>query len=148
MQADTPAGSAKTKLRILVAKPGLDGHDRGARVVASSFADMGFDVDLGAMFLTPEEAVKQAIENDVHFLGISSLAGGHKTLVPEVLQLLKVRHAEHILVVVGGIIPTHDYEELFQQGVAAIFGPGTILTEAALALLEVMISKNPDHSSR
>lgn len=134
--------------RILVCKLGQDGHDRGARVVASSFADMGFDVDLGAMFLTPEEAVKQAIENDVHFLGISSLAGGHKTLVPEVLQLLKVRHAEHILVVLGGIIPTHDYEELFQQGVAAIFGPGTILTEAALALLEVMISKNPDHSSR
>ena len=123
--------------RILIAKLGQDGHDRGAKVVATSFADIGFDVDIGPLFQTPQEAVKQAMENDVHILGISSLAAGHKQLVPETIQALKNIDRSHIMVVVGGVIPRKDYDYLFEQGVAAVFGPGTNIAEAAINLLEL-----------
>jgi len=125
--------------RIMVAKLGQDGHDRGAKIIASGFADMGFDVDIGPMFQTPAEAARQAAENDVHILGISSLAAGHKTLVPETIDALKAIGREDILVVVGGVIPTSDYDFLFEKGVAGVFGPGTVLAEAAIGLLELMI---------
>lgn len=125
--------------RIMVAKLGQDGHDRGAKVIATSFADIGFDVDVGPLFQTPKEAARHAAENDVHILGISSLAAGHKTLVPETLAALKSIGREDILVVVGGVIPPQDYEVLFQNGVAAVFGPGTVVSAAATELLKVMI---------
>lgn len=127
--------------RMMIAKLGQDGHDRGAKVIATSFADLGFDVDMGPLFQTPEEAVRQAAENDVHILGISSLAAGHKTLVPETIEALKKIGRSDILVVVGGVIPTQDYDFLFECGVAAVFGPGTIVSEAASALLQVMIAR-------
>ncbi len=123
--------------RILIAKLGQDGHDRGAKVVATSFADIGFDVDIGPLFQTPQEAVKQAMENDVHILGISSLAAGHKELVPETIKALKDIGKSHIMVVVGGVIPRKDYAFLFDAGVAAVFGPGTNIAEAAIDLLEL-----------
>lgn len=125
--------------RIMIAKLGQDGHDRGAKVVATSFADIGFDVDIGPLFQTPEEAAKQAAENDVHFLGVSSLAAGHKRLVPETIAALKAIGREDILVVVGGVIPQKDYEFLFDAGVAAVFGPGTNIGEAAIALLDIAL---------
>lgn len=121
--------------RIMVAKLGQDGHDRGAKVIASSFADLGFDVDVGPLFQTPEEAARQAGENDVHILGVSSLAAGHKTLVPQVIKALKDIGKDNILVIVGGVIPPDDYNFLFQEGVAAVFGPGTIISEAASTIL-------------
>ncbi|MDX1666710.1 MAG: methylmalonyl-CoA mutase [Saprospiraceae bacterium] len=124
--------------RIMIAKLGQDGHDRGAKVIATSFADLGFDVDIGPLFQTPEEAVRQAAENDVHILGISSLAAGHKTLVPQTLEELKKIGRQDIMVVVGGIIPQKDYDFLFEQGVAGIFGPGTKISSAACAILEVL----------
>jgi methylmalonyl-CoA mutase len=126
--------------RILIAKLGQDGHDRGARIIATGFADMGFDVDIGPMFQTPAEAARQAAENDVHILGISSLAAGHKTLVPETIEALKAIGRDDILVVVGGVIPPTDYDFLFEKGVAGIFGPGTVLAEAALSLLRLMMN--------
>ena len=125
--------------RIMIAKLGQDGHDRGAKIIATSFADLGFDVDIGPLFQTPEEAAIQAVENDVHILGISSLAAGHKTLVPETIQHLIEIGRENILVIVGGVIPPHDYEFLFDQGVAAVFGPGTIISEAASEILKIML---------
>ncbi len=125
--------------RIMVAKLGQDGHDRGAKVIATGFADMGFDVDLGPLFQTPEEAARQAVENDVHILGISSLAAGHKTLVPETIEALRKYGRDDIMVVVGGVIPPNDYPFLFECGVAAIFGPGTVLTKAASEILGLMI---------
>ena len=125
--------------RIMVAKMGQDGHDRGAKVVSTSFADMGFDVDIGPLFQTPKEAAKQAVENDVHILGISSLAAGHKTLVPCVIEELKQLGRKDILVVVGGVIPSQDYDYLFKAGVSGIFGPGTVIAEAASQILEIMI---------
>ncbi len=125
--------------RIMVAKLGQDGHDRGAKVIATSFADLGFDVDMGPLFQTPEEAVRQAAENDVHILGISSLAAGHKTLVPQTIEALKTIGREDILVVAGGVIPPQDYQFLFDAGVAAVFGPGTIIAEAAIDILKIMI---------
>ena len=125
--------------RIMVAKMGQDGHDRGAKVVSTSFADMGFDVDIGPLFQTPKEAAKQAVENDVHILGISSLAAGHKTLVPFVIEELKQLGRKDILVVAGGVIPSQDYDFLFQAGVSGIFGPGTVIAEAASQILEIMI---------
>ena len=128
--------------RIMVAKMGQDGHDRGAKVVSTSFADLGFDVDIGPLFQTPKEAAKQAVENDVHILGISSLAAGHKTLVPHVIEELKVLGREDILVVAGGVIPAQDYDYLFKAGVSGIFGPGTVIAEAAAQILKTMI----DHS--
>ena len=126
--------------RILVAKMGQDGHDRGAKVVASSFADLGFDVDLGPLFSTPEEVAKQAIENDVHVVGISTLAAGHMTLVPALIAALEELGRPDILVVAGGVIPPHDYEALYNMGVVGVFGPGTPITTSALEILEVLIS--------
>lgn len=122
--------------RILVAKMGQDGHDRGAKVIATSFADLGFDVDIGPLFQTPAEVAKQAIENDVHFLGISSLAGGHKTLIPEVIQKLREQGAPDIKVIAGGVIPQQDYEYLYNSGVSFVFGPGTVIPQAARKILE------------
>ena len=125
--------------RIMVAKLGQDGHDRGAKVIATSFADLGFDVDVGPLFQTPEEAVKQAAENDVHILGISSLAAGHKTLVPQTIKALKDIGRMDIMVITGGVIPPKDYAFLFEAGVLGVFGPGTVIAEAAAQILEVMI---------
>lgn len=127
--------------RILIVKLGQDGHDRGAKVIATGFADIGFDVDIGPLFQTPEEAVKQAIENDVHVIGVSSQAAGHKTLVPELARLLKEQGAHDIQIVVGGIIPEKDYEFLYQHGAAAIFGPGTPIPKAAIETLQVIAGK-------
>lgn len=137
--SDQFARQAGRRPRIMIAKLGQDGHDRGAKVIATSFADLGFDVDIGPLFQTPSEAVRQAIENDVHILGISSLAAGHKTLVPEVIRLLKDYDREDILVVAGGVIPPQDYDFLYEAGVAAIFGPGTIIADAAAGILELMM---------
>jgi methylmalonyl-CoA mutase len=125
--------------RIMIAKMGQDGHDRGAKVVATSFADLGFDVDIGPLFQTPAEAAKQAIENDVHILGVSSLAAGHKTLVPQVIEELKRQGREDIMVIAGGVIPQNDYPFLFDQGVVGVFGPGTIIPDAAAKILDIMI---------
>jgi methylmalonyl-CoA mutase len=127
--------------RILIAKMGQDGHDRGARVIASAFADMGFDVDIGPLFQTPEEVARQAIENDVHLCGISTLAGGHKTLVPELVRLLQQHGRGDILVVAGGVIPSQDWPALQQAGVAEVFGPGTVIPDAALRLLDLLAAK-------
>ena len=124
--------------RIMIAKLGQDGHDRGAKVIATSFADVGFDVDIGPLFQTPEEAAKQAAENDVHILGISSLAAGHKTLVPATISALKAIGREDILVIVGGVIPSQDYPFLFEQGVAAVFGPGTVISKAAIDIIDLL----------
>lgn len=125
--------------RILVAKMGQDGHDRGAKVVASSFADLGFDVDLGPLFQTPEEVAQQAVDHDVHVVGISTLAGGHKTLVPDLIHALQEKGRADILVVVGGVIPAQDHETLYQQGVVGVFGPGTPITRSANDLLDVLM---------
>jgi methylmalonyl-CoA mutase len=127
--------------RIMIAKLGQDGHDRGAKIIATSFADLGFDVDMGPLFQTPAEAARQAAENDVHILGISSLAAGHKTLVPETIAALAEIGREDIMVIVGGVIPSQDYPYLFDAGVAAVFGPGTIISEAASEILKIMIGK-------
>ena len=127
--------------RIMIAKMGQDGHDRGAKIIATSFADLGFDVDVGALFQTPEEATKQAIENDVHIIGISSLAAGHKTLVPQVIRTLKKFKREDILVILGGVIPQQDHTLLFKAGVSGIFGPGTIIAESAIEILQKIIKK-------
>jgi methylmalonyl-CoA mutase len=126
--------------RILVAKVGQDGHDRGAKVIATAFADLGFDVDIGPLFQTPEEAARQAIENDVHAVGVSTLAAGHKTLVPELVKALRAQGAPEIIVVVGGVIPQQDYDFLKAAGVAAIFGPGTVISEAARTTLKAIRS--------
>ncbi len=125
--------------RIMIAKMGQDGHDRGAKVVATGYADVGFDVDIGPLFQTPAEAAKQAVENDVHILGVSSLAAGHKTLVPQVIEELKNYGREDIMVIVGGVIPAQDYQYLFDAGAVAVFGPGTKISEAAIKILEVLI---------
>ncbi len=125
--------------RILVAKMGQDGHDRGAKVIATSFADMGFDVDISPLFQTPEEVAKQAIENDVHILGVSSLAAGHKTLIPAVIEELKRYERDDIMVIAGGVIPAKDYEFLYDNGVFGVFGPGTKIPEAAISILKLLI---------
>jgi methylmalonyl-CoA mutase len=127
--------------RILVAKMGQDGHDRGAKVVATAFADMGFDVDVGPLFQTPEETARQAVENDVHIIGISSLAGGHKTLLPKLMEELKKYGREDIMVTVGGVIPPQDYEFLYQNGASFIFGPGTKLPESAKQIMEKLLAR-------
>ncbi|MDR9364439.1 MAG: methylmalonyl-CoA mutase [Balneolaceae bacterium] len=127
--------------RIMIAKMGQDGHDRGAKVISTSFADLGFDVDIGPLFQTPEEAAKQAVENDVHILGVSSLAAGHKTLVPQVIEELKKYGREDIMVIVGGVIPNQDYQYLYDRGVAAVFGPGTVIPEAAKKILHILLDK-------
>ncbi|MEE2771623.1 MAG: methylmalonyl-CoA mutase [Bacteroidota bacterium] len=127
--------------RIMIAKMGQDGHDRGAKVVATGYADLGFDVDIGPLFQTPAEAAQQAVENDVHILGVSSLAAGHKTLVPQVIEELKKREREDIMVIVGGVIPSQDYQYLFDAGAVAVFGPGTKIGDAAIQLLEILIDE-------
>ncbi len=127
--------------RILIAKMGQDGHDRGAKVVATGYADCGFDVDMGPLFQTPEEAARQAVENDVHVLGVSSLAAGHKTLVPQVIAELKKLGREDILVIAGGVIPAQDYDYLYKAGVAAIFGPGSSVARAAVQILEILLEE-------
>jgi methylmalonyl-CoA mutase len=124
--------------RILVAKLGQDGHDRGAKVIATAFADLGFDVDIGPLFQTPEEAASDAIENDVHVVGISRQAAGHKTLVPQLIECLRVQGAKDVVVVVGGVIPAHDYDFLYDAGVSAIFGPGSNITRAAAEILALV----------
>lgn len=127
--------------RIMVAKMGQDGHDRGAKVISTSFADMGFDVDIGPLFQTPAEVAKQVVENDCHILGVSSLAAGHKTLVPQVIEELKKLGAEDVLVVVGGVIPAQDYDFLYKSGATAIFGPGTVISEAAKQILNLLLGE-------
>jgi methylmalonyl-CoA mutase len=137
--ADEFAALEGRRPRIMIAKLGQDGHDRGAKIIATAFADLGFDVDIGPMFQTPEEAARQAAENDVHILGISSLAAGHKTLVPQTIAALGALGREDILVVVGGVIPQQDYEFLWNAGAAAIFGPGTVVAKAAMELLKKLV---------
>jgi methylmalonyl-CoA mutase len=125
--------------RIMIAKMGQDGHDRGAKIIATSFADLGFDVDIGPLFQTPKEAAKQAVENDTHILGISSLAAGHKTLVPQVITALKDFKREDILVIAGGVIPQQDYDFLFNAGVSGIFGPGSVIAESAIEIIKKLM---------
>ena len=124
--------------RIMIAKMGQDGHDRGAKVVATGYADCGFDVDMGPLFQTPAESARQAVENDVHILGVSSLAAGHKTLIPQVIEELKKLGREDIVVIAGGVIPVQDYDFLYKAGVAAIFGPGTPITKSAIKMIEIL----------
>ena len=139
--ADEFAQKEGRRPRIMIAKMGQDGHDRGAKVVATGYADVGFDVDIGPLFQTPAEAAKQAVENDVHILGVSSLAAGHKTLVPQVIEELKKYDREDIMVIVGGVIPAQDYQFLFDAGAVAVFGPGTKISEAAIQILEILIGE-------
>jgi methylmalonyl-CoA mutase len=126
--------------RIMIAKMGQDGHDRGAKVVATGYADLGFDVDIGPLFQTANEAAKQAVENDVHILGISSLAGSHKTLVPKVIEALKSYGRDDIMVIVGGVVPKQDYQYLYDAGTVAVFGPGTKISETAISVLDILIN--------
>ncbi|PLX11290.1 MAG: methylmalonyl-CoA mutase, partial [Marinilabiliales bacterium] len=127
--------------RIMIAKMGQDGHDRGAKVVSTGYADLGFDVDIGPLFQTPAEAARQAVENDVHIMGVSSLAAGHKTLVPQVMEELKKLGREDIMIIVGGVIPAQDYKFLYDAGVAGVFGPGTQIPVAAIKMLEIMLDE-------
>ncbi len=137
--ADKFAQQEGRRPRIMIAKMGQDGHDRGAKVVATGYADVGFDVDMGPLFQTPAEAAKQAVENDVHVLGVSSLAAGHKTLVPQVIAELKKYGREDIMVIVGGVIPAQDYQYLFDAGAVAVFGPGTKIADAAITILDILL---------
>ena len=137
--ADLFAQQDGRRPRIMIAKMGQDGHDRGAKVVATGYADVGFDVDIGPLFQTPKEAAKQAVENDVHILGVSSLAAGHKTLVPQVIEELKAYGRDDIMVIVGGVIPKQDYQYLFDAGAVAVFGPGTKISDAAIQILKILI---------
>jgi methylmalonyl-CoA mutase len=133
--------------RMLVAKLGQDGHDRGAKVIATAFADIGFDVDIGALFQTPAEAAREAVENDVHLVGVSSLAAGHRVLVPALLEALKEQGGGDILVVVGGVIPTRDRKALADAGVAAIYPPGTRIPEAAREILRLLRARHEVHAA-
>lgn len=137
-KADAFAKKEGRRPRIMIAKMGQDGHDRGAKVVATGYADLGFDVDMGPLFQTPEESAKQAVENDVHVLAVSSLAAGHKTLVPSVIEELKKLGREDIMVIVGGVIPPQDYDFLYNAGAVAIFGPGTKIPECAIKVLDIL----------
>ncbi|MEO0991511.1 MAG: cobalamin-dependent protein, partial [Pseudomonadota bacterium] len=130
--------------RMLVVKMGQDGHDRGAKVIATAFADIGFDVDVGPLFQTPEEAAQDAVDNDVHVVGISSQAAGHKTLAPKLVEALKAQGAGDILVICGGVIPSQDYQFLYDAGVKAIFGPGTNIPEAAKDILSLIRAARPE----
>ena len=127
--------------RIMIAKMGQDGHDRGAKVCATGYADCGFDVDMGPLFQTPAEAARQAVENDVNIMGVSSLAAGHKTLIPQVIEELKRLGREDIMVIAGGVIPAQDYDFLYKAGVAAIFGPGTSVAKAACEMMKILLDK-------
>ncbi|MGY8916197.1 MAG: cobalamin-dependent protein, partial [Flavobacteriales bacterium] len=139
VMADQFAETEGRRPRIMIAKMGQDGHDRGAKVVATGYADLGFDVDIGPLFQTPQEAAKQAIENDVHIVGVSSLAAGHKTLVPQIIEELKKYGREDIMVIVGGVVPKQDYDYLFKAGAVAIFGPGTKISETAIQILDILM---------
>ena len=139
--ANTFASLEGRRPRIMVSKVGQDGHDRGAKVIAAGFADIGFDVDISPLFQTPEEVVQQALDNDVHLIGISSLAAGHKTLIPKIVEELKTHGREDILVIAGGIIPERDHAFLYEKGVAGIFGPGTIIAEAGITILKKLIAQ-------
>ncbi len=134
--ADEFAASHGRRPRILVAKVGQDGHDRGQKVIASAFADLGFDVDVGPLFQTPEEVARQAVEADVHIVGVSSLAAGHLTLVPQLKAALEALGRGDVLIVVGGVVPPQDHDELHRAGVSAIFPPGTVIADAAAELLD------------
>lgn len=140
MRERTNAFAAKEgrRPRIMIAKMGQDGHDRGAKVVATAYADMGFDVDIGPLFQTPAETAAQAVENDVHIVAMSSLAAGHKTLLPQLIDALKQHGREDIMVVCGGVIPAQDYDYLYQNGAQAIFGPGTIITDSARKIISLL----------
>jgi methylmalonyl-CoA mutase len=127
--------------RILIAKMGQDGHDRGAKVVATAFADLGFDVDIGPLFQTPKEVARHAVENDVHVVGASSLAAGHKTLVPQLIEELKKLGREDILVIVGGVIPPQDYDFLYEAGAVGVFGPGTVISTCAQEILSILLGE-------
>ncbi|RUT73538.1 methylmalonyl-CoA mutase [Ancylomarina longa] len=142
--ADKFAEMTGRRPRIMVAKMGQDGHDRGGKVVATGFADMGFDVDMGPLFQTPEESAKQAVENDVHFVGVSSLAAGHKTLIPAIIEELKKLGREDIMVTAGGVIPAQDYDFLYEAGVVGVFGPGTKVSKCAIQMLEILIEQYQD----
>jgi len=144
--ADEFASLEGRRPRIMIAKMGQDGHDRGAKVIATSFADLGFDVDIGPLFQTPEEAARQAVENDVHIVGISSLAAGHKTLVPELIRELKEMGREDVMIIVGGVVPKKDYEFLYNAGVTSVFGPGTVISKAAQEILKKFISGAADNA--
>jgi len=137
-EVDEFAADEGRRPRILVAKLGQDGHDRGAKVIATAFADLGFDVDIGPLFQTPEEAAREAVENDVHVVGVSSQAAGHKTLVPQLIEELRKAGARDIVVVVGGVIPAADYDFLKSAGVAAVFGPGSNIPRAASEILALV----------
>jgi len=139
--ADRFAKEEGRRPRIMIAKMGQDGHDRGAKVVATGYADIGFDVDIGPLFQTPAEAARQAVENDVHILGVSSLAAGHKTLVPQVIAELKKLGREDIMVIVGGVIPHQDYQFLYDAGAAAVFGPGTVISECGIQMLKILLGE-------
>ena len=139
-------GEEGRRPRILVAKLGQDGHDRGQKVIASAFADLGFDVDIGPLFATPAEAARQAVENDVHVLGVSSLAAAHLTLVPELKKELAAQGRDDIMIVVGGVVPPQDYDTLLKSGAEAIFPPGTVIAEAAEKLLK-SLNKRLGHSA-
>jgi methylmalonyl-CoA mutase len=132
--------------RVLMAKVGQDGHDRGVKVVATALADLGFDIDIGPLFQTPAECARQAIENDVHAVGVSSLAAGHKTLVPAIIEALRAQGAEDIAVFVGGIIPPQDHEFLMAAGVAGIYGPGTPITQSASGILDAIEGRQTGHA--
>ena len=135
-EINTAAEQLGRRPRVMIAKLGQDGHDRGAKVVATAFADLGFDVDMGPLFQTPEECARQAIENDVHAVGVSTLAAGHKTLVPAIIEALKQQGADDIMVFVGGVVPAQDYDFLFQAGVKGVYGPGTPIPASAKDVLE------------
>jgi methylmalonyl-CoA mutase len=137
--ADDFAADEGRRPRILIAKLGQDGHDRGARVIATAFADIGFDVDIGPLFQTPREVARMAAENDVHVVGVSTLAGGHKTLIPELVAELKKVGRDDILVMAGGVIPPQDYEFLYSAGAGGIFGPGTVIPVSAQKILSVLM---------
>jgi methylmalonyl-CoA mutase len=145
VQADIASFAAEEgrRPRILVVKLGQDGHDRGAKVIATAFADLGFDVDVGPLFQTPAEAARDALDNDVHVVGVSSQAAGHRTLVPQLIEELKATGGGDVVVVAGGVIPPQDYDELRAAGVAAIFGPGTNIPAAAREVLSLLRSKRP-----
>ncbi len=139
--ADQFADHDGRRPRILIAKMGQDGHDRGAKVIATALADLGFDVDIGALFQIPEEVAKQAVENDVHLIGMSSLAAGHKTLLPQLVSALKAYGREDIFVIAGGVIPAQDYDFLRANGAVAIFGPGTVIPAAACEVLTALMKR-------
>lgn len=142
--ADDFARQEGRRPRIMIAKMGQDGHDRGAKVVATAYADIGFDVDVGPLFQTPKEAARQAVENDVHIVGVSSLAAGHKVLAPQIIEELKKLGRDDIMVIVGGVIPPQDYQYLYDAGVMGVFGPGTVIADAAIKMLSLLLESGKE----